>query len=197
MTVDTVVPTIAISSSKTSLKSGETAALTFTLSESASDFVVGDLTAGGGTLSAFAGSGASYTATFTPDASSTASGIVSVSSNKFTDASGNQNADGADANNTVTMTVDTVVPTLAIVSDKASLKAGETASLTFTISESVADFVVGDVTATGGLLSAFAGSGTNYTATFTPTASSTRSSCARPSARAPTSTRSARCACRR
>ena len=172
VTADTGIPTIAITSDKTTLKSGETAALTFTLSEDATDFVVGDVTVTGGTLTAFAGSGSSYSATFTPTAGSAVNGVVSVASGVFTDAAGNANVDGADADNTVTMTVDTGIPTIAITSDKTALMAGETAALTFTLSEDATDFVVGDVTVTGGTLSAFAGSGSSYSATFTPTAGS-------------------------
>jgi len=45
-----------------------------------------------------------------------------------------------------------------------------TLSLTFTASASTDDFDVADITVTNGALSSFAGSGTTYTATFTPTA---------------------------
>jgi Ca2+-binding RTX toxin-like protein len=71
---------------------------------------VGDITFSGGSLSNFSGSGTSYTALFTPTPNSTTNGEVSVSSTKFTDATGNANADGTDSNNTVTMTVNTVTP---------------------------------------------------------------------------------------
>jgi hypothetical protein len=81
--------------------------LTFTLSEAATDFDASDLTVAGGTITSFSGSGTSYSATFTPTANSTSNGVVSVSSNKFSDAAGNSNIDGADANNTVTMSVNT------------------------------------------------------------------------------------------
>jgi hypothetical protein len=172
ISVDTITPTIAIASKKMSLKAGETATLTFTLSESSTDFVVGDVTTTGGTLSAFAGSGANYSATFTPDLSSTTNGVVSVANDRFTGAAGNQNADGSDTNNTVTMVVDTVLPTIAIASNKASLKAGEAATFTFTLSEQATNFVIGDIAVAGGTLGTFAGSGTSYTATFTPTPSS-------------------------
>jgi hypothetical protein len=73
--------------------------------------VVGDVTVAGGTLSNFTGSGTSYTATFTPDTSSTANGTANVALTRFTDAAGNDNT----ASNTVTMTVDTVVPTITIL----------------------------------------------------------------------------------
>ena len=43
-------------------------------------------------------------------------------------------------------------------------------SLTFTTSASTTDFAAGDVVVSGGTLSNFSGSGTTYTATFTPSA---------------------------
>jgi len=104
---DTTPPTIAISTSDSDLTWGESATLTFTLSEASTNFVAGDVTVSGGTLSAFAGSGTSYSATFAPAADSTANGVIRVASGKFTDSANNANPDGADANNTVTMSVNT------------------------------------------------------------------------------------------
>ncbi|RQP16956.1 MAG: gliding motility-associated C-terminal domain-containing protein [Parapedobacter sp.] len=65
--------------------------------------------------------------------------------------------------------VDDLGPTVTISSDKASLKAGETATLTFTLNEASEDFEEEDIIVTGGTLSDFSGSGTSYSATFTPT----------------------------
>jgi hypothetical protein len=101
-------------------------------------------------------------------------GIVSVASNKFSDAAGNQNADGADANNAVSIAIDTVPPTIALASNKASLKAGETANITFTFSEDPShtfawDGLTGDIAITGGTLGAISGIGLTRTAVFTPT----------------------------
>lgn len=124
---DTVAPTIALSASKTSLSFRETAILTFTLSEASTTFTVSDVTVKGGTLSNFAGSGTNYTALFTPTANSTSNGVVRVASGVFTDAAGNANADGSDANNTVTITVNTLpvaitqTNTLSIIVDKGVL----------------------------------------------------------------------------
>ena len=85
----------------------------------ASDFVEADVTVTGGTLSNWStvsssarsdftpASSSSYTATFTPAAGSTSDGVVSVASSKFCDSAGNFNADGSDANNSVTLTIDT------------------------------------------------------------------------------------------
>ena len=106
--IDDVPPTIAITTSDSNLTAGETATITFTLSESSTNFVAGDVTVTGGTLSGFSGSGTTYTATFTPDISSTTNGVVSVSNSAFTDAAGNPNADGSDVNNQVTMAINTI-----------------------------------------------------------------------------------------
>ena len=117
--IDTIRPTVAITTTDNTLAVGETATITFTLSEAASDFVQSDVTVSGGTLSNWtAVSSTVYTATFTPAAGSTTNGVVSVASSKFSDAAGNQNADGSDTNNTVTMTVDTTVtiPSLSVSS---------------------------------------------------------------------------------
>ncbi len=175
-TGDTIPPTISITSDKASLKAGETATLTFSLSENpgTNAFTSGDVSVSGGSLTNFTGSGTSYTATFTPDVNSNTNGIVSIASGVFDDAAGNVNADGADTNNTVTMTVDTIRPTISITSDKSSLKAGESAILTFTLSDNPGSnaFTSADVSVSGGALTNFTGSGTSYTATFTPTANS-------------------------
>jgi hypothetical protein len=175
---DTTAPTIAITSSATSLSGTQTATLTFNLSESSSNFTASDITVSGGTLSNFNGSGASYTALFTPTANSTTNGVVRVASGVFSDAAGNLNADGADSNNTVTMAVntvpsDTVAPTIAVSSNTASLSGSQTATITLTLSESSSNFAASDVTVSGGTLSNFSGSDTSYTALFTPTANST------------------------
>jgi hypothetical protein len=172
MTVDTLLPdttppTIAITTSATSLSASQTSTITFTLSESSTNFTNGDVVVAGGTLSNFNGSGTSYTALFTPTANSTANGTVSVASGVFSDAAGNTNADGLDTNNIITLAVDTVVPTIAVSSNKSSLQGGNTATLTFTLSEASTNFEISDITVEGGTLSNFTGSGTSYSATFT------------------------------
>ena len=82
------------------------------------------------------------------------------------DAAGN-----VSAASTGTVTIDTTSPTVSIArSGSGSLGVGGTDVLTFTLSEVSTNFVNGDVTVSGGALSGFSGSGTTYTATFTPTA---------------------------
>lgn len=164
---DTSPPTVAVTTNAASLSASQTALITFTLSELSTDFVVGDVAVFGGTLSNFSGSGFTYTALFTPTANSTANGSVSVASGVFTDAAGNANADGSDANNLLTLAIDTLIPSIVASSNKSSLQGGDTATLTFTLSEASTNFVASDITVTGGILSNFTGSGTFYTASFT------------------------------
>ncbi|MFM7610248.1 MAG: Ig-like domain-containing protein, partial [Alphaproteobacteria bacterium] len=49
--------------------------------------------------------------------------------------------------------------------------AGETATITFALSEASTDFAIGDLAVSGGTLSAFTGTGTSYSVLFTPTSS--------------------------
>ena len=164
---DTTPPTIAVSSNSNSLSSLQTALLTFTLSEVSTNFSASDVNVLGGTLSNFSGSGTTYTAEFTPLANSNVNGAVSVASGVFTDTAGNLNADGSETNNLLTLAVDTLLPTIAVSSNKSSLQGGDSATLTFTLSEASTSFVGADVVVSSGTLSNFTGSGSSYTATFT------------------------------
>lgn len=72
-------------------------------------------------------------------------------------------------------TIDRTAPTLAIASNKSTLKIGETAVITFTFSEDPGSSFTwngssGDVVVSGGTLSAITGSGLIRSATFTPNA---------------------------
>ncbi|MDP4732408.1 MAG: Ig-like domain-containing protein, partial [Limnohabitans sp.] len=110
LTIDTAAPTIAVTRTGTgTLAVGQTDTITFTLSENATDFVAGDVTVTGGTLSNFSGSGKVYTATFTPNSGS-GTATIFVDSNKFSDVAGNFNADGAEANNTASVPYITLPP---------------------------------------------------------------------------------------
>ncbi len=169
---DSTPPTIAIASSKSALAAGDTATITFTLSEISLNFNIADVVVAGGSLSNFQGSGTSYTATFTAGLTSDAR-TVFVDSQAFSDAAGNFNTDGSDANNRVSMGANVQTPTIAVTASKSMLMTGETSQVTFTLSEASTDFSQADITVVGGKLSNFAGSGTSYTATFTPTSCST------------------------
>jgi len=58
--------------------------VTFTASQSTTNFTAGDVVVGGGTLSNFSGSGTTYTATFTPSAEGATT--IDVAANSFTNA---------------------------------------------------------------------------------------------------------------
>ena len=168
--VNTIAPTIAIATSATALSAGQTATITFTLSEPADDFAATDVLVGLGTLSGFAQQSATvYTATFTPDVGVVGPTAITVVSGRFTNAAGNANV----ANQSQPIAVNTIAPTVAIGTSATTLKAGQTATISFTLSEPASDFDAGDVQVTGGTLSGFAGAGASYTATFTPLPDST------------------------
>lgn len=147
------------------MNSGATSAITFTLSEASTNFTAGDVTVTGGVLSAFAGAGTSYTATFTPTASSTANGTIDVAGGAFTDA--------ADNNNIVAtqnvILVDTIIPTVALTTS-APNPTNSTFTVTATFSEAVTGMALGDFVIGNGTPSAFSGvSSTVYTVLVTPT----------------------------
>ncbi|WP_185155612.1 putative Ig domain-containing protein [Rudanella paleaurantiibacter] len=83
---------------------------------------------------------------------------------RATDGAGNTSVDS----NTNTFTVDTSAPTVTITSSATDPTPTSPIPLTFTFSESVTGFVVEDITVGNGSLSGFAGSGSTYTANFTP-----------------------------
>lgn len=79
---------------------------------------------------------------------------------------------GGDAGGGTPGPVDTQAPVLTITGSAAALKAGGTATITFTFTEDPGtSFTAADITATGGMLGALSGTGLVRTATFTATAS--------------------------
>ena len=145
--------------------------LTFTSSDATNNFVVGDVTVSGGSLSSFSGSGTTYTARLTP--TSDGAITIDVAGGVFTDASGYSNSAAKQFN----WTYDGTGPLLTITaSDGSSSVANNsttndaTLAVTFTANESIEGFAAEDVGVIGGSLSSFSGSGTTYTATFTPSA---------------------------
>jgi hypothetical protein len=109
---DKLAPSMTISSS--TVNSGDTSndstiSLTFTSSESTTNFIEDDITISGGSLSSFSGSGTTYTATLTPSGDATYT--ISVAQNKFTDSGGNNNS----ASNTFTWTYDSTAPLITSI----------------------------------------------------------------------------------
>jgi len=170
--VDTIAPTLAITSNKPAVKASETATVTLTFSEAPTGFVADDVITTGGTLSAPVVTADSkvYTATFTPTAGFEGNASITVANGAYTDTAGNAGGAGT----TPAIAVDTLAPTLAITSNVPAVKISETAAVTLTFSEAPIGFLPGEVTTTGGTLSdpVVTADSKVYTATFTPTAGS-------------------------
>ena len=168
----TTNPTVAISSSASSVKAGATATISFTFSDVPTGVESGDFSVTGGTLGALVQDGQNpklYTAQFTPTPGFQGNASVSIAAGKFTDASGNDN-DASAAN--ASFIVDTVAPGLAIGSDKTSLAAGQSATISFTFDEVPSGFSSASVVAHGGTLVNLAPTADPkvYKATFLPAA---------------------------
>ncbi len=110
-------PTIEIKSNSLSLSNTQTATITFTLNESSANFIASDVIVLGGTLSKFTGDGITFTALFTPTSNSVTTASITVPSGAFSNSKGIANIDGADANNTLKISVNTVT-TPVIVNEK-------------------------------------------------------------------------------
>ncbi len=165
--IDTLAPTLVITSSAGALKAGETAAITFSFSEDpGASFVASDISVSGGTLGALSGSGLTRSATFTPTANlASGAASITVAGGSYDDAAGNLGGAGT----TPAISIDTLAPTLAITSNVSSLKSGESASVTFSFSEDPgASFTASDIVVSSGTLGALSGTGATRTATFTP-----------------------------
>lgn len=163
--VDTRPPTLAITRPGSSpLAAGQTATITFTVSEAVTNFAAGDIGVVGGTLSGFTGAGGVYTALFTPVAGFEGTATITVAAGAFTDAVAQPNAAAM-----LSIPVDTLAPVVTLAGlGEPLLIAGSTALVVITLSESVNDFGLGSLLVSGGSLSSLTGSGTAYQAVFRP-----------------------------
>ncbi|WP_158273315.1 Ig-like domain-containing protein [Limnohabitans sp. WS1] len=171
-TVDTGAPTVqSLSISKASLKAGDTATVTITLSEKVLGFDLSDISADNGVLSNLATSdgGQTWSATFTANANVEDSTNVVQVGTAFTDISGNGALSGA-SNTSNNYAIDSKAPTATIQLANEALKAGQSTTLTITFSEKVADFSNADVTVANGSLGTLssADEGKTWTGSFTP-----------------------------
>ena len=103
-----------------SLTNDATLTITFTANESVTGFAVGDVGITGGSLSSFSGSGATYTATFTP--SSDRNTTVYIPANVYTDQSSNNNLSSNPFYWSYDGTVPTYVSGTYITSDNSEVK---------------------------------------------------------------------------
>lgn len=174
--VDYTPRVVSITTDDAMVGGGEFAIIAIELSEATTDFTVEDLSVVGGTLVDFGGEGTSYFVSFLPNDNAVVDGKVSVREQSFSNAGGTTNSRGG----SVSFKVDTVAPTVAIevggpgYADM-KLTRGETALITFKLSEPSSTFTAADVVVTEGTLSGFKAvvgtgivPGTQYTAVFKP-----------------------------
>ncbi|WP_231105489.1 Ig-like domain-containing protein [Pseudoalteromonas luteoviolacea] len=131
-TLDTTSPTVTtFSASDPTLKVGETATVSITLSESSSDFSVEDISVSGGALSNFsASSGTQYSVVFTPNENTETNATLDINASKFTDSAGNANT----AAQQLTLSVDTSVPSgHAVDIDQTLINRDNESALSFTL----------------------------------------------------------------
>jgi hypothetical protein len=160
-------PTVTITSSAAALAGVQFATITFVLDQESINFLAADAVAVNGTLTEFALQfGDTYTAKFTPTQDFEGLGEVTVAANTFTNGIDEGNLAGELSPK---ITIDTLRPTVAITASSVSLTRGQTSTITFTTSSTAILFAGEDVATSGGTISNFAGSGTAFTATFTPT----------------------------
>ena len=164
---DTIAPTVTIQNAPTNHDGATVFDVSFEFSENVVNFVAGDVTVGGGTLSNFvAVDGNTYTADITPGGA--ADVTIDISANVAQDGAGNNNTAATQV--TVTDASDTIAPTVRIQNAPAEHDQSTGFAVTFEFSENVVNFVAGDVTVGNGTLSNFvAVDGNTYTATITPT----------------------------
>jgi hypothetical protein len=171
--VDSIAPTVSIAPTKAVLKGGERVIYNLTLSEPSRDFKAANIFAVGGTLSGFTAlSSTRYQITFAP-AATAAYRYVTVYDTTFTDLAGNGNI-SANGHVLSSVKVDTVAPTVAVSWSTATLKMGETATVTFRLTEPSTNFTESALRSSGGTLSRFTRlNSSTYTALFTPFAKTT------------------------
>ncbi|MEZ5658997.1 MAG: Ig-like domain-containing protein [Burkholderiaceae bacterium] len=137
--IDTLAPTLTITDNTAGTATGPVL-YTFSFSEAVTGFTAGDVTITNGTAGTLNGSGASYTMSITPNASSTADLLVSVAGAQVQDASGNTNAPASAA----AQAVDTDIPNLVLTDNTPGI-ASAPIVFTFDFGESVTGFDQGDI----------------------------------------------------
>ncbi|WP_315338591.1 Ig-like domain-containing protein [Pseudomonas grimontii] len=170
--IDTQVPTATIVVADTSLNIGETSQVTITFNEAVSGFDNSDLNISNGTLSnvVSADGGVTWTAMFTPNAStSDTTNLITLDNTGLVNGAGNAGVGTTDSNN---FTIDTQRPTATISVADNNLGIGQTTTVTIGFSEAVSGFDLSDLSVANAVLSNLASSdgGKTWTATLTPTA---------------------------
>lgn len=164
---DSVNPTLNITSTSPNPTNANTIPVTFTFSEAVTGFASDDITITNGTISNFSGSGSTYSATVTPSGDGTIS--LFVFQGNAVDNAGNSNTFAS-----FSIVSDRTKPTVTISSPEVSPTSANPIPINFNFSEAVNNFVVGDITVTGGTLSGFSGSGSSYSVNLVLSASGSK-----------------------
>lgn len=167
--VDTIRPSVVITTNSSQIKIGETTTVTFTFSEAVSGFTLADLIVPNGTLSGLVlpSGGRLGTATFTPDMNTNdPSNVITLDNTRLTDLAGNTGVGTTDSNN---FKIDTDRPTSSIEVDDTTLKVGEHATVTIKFSEAVTGFTNADLSVMSGTVGPLSTSDNiTWTTTLTP-----------------------------
>ena len=172
--INTLAPTVTLSSSVAVIKAGQTAIITATFSEVPSGFSVSDFVSAVGDFNGFTSINSThYSVVFTPTAGSSATdSAITIAAGSYTNAAGNLGGAGT----APTLTMDMLAPSIVITDDTAGV-ASAPVTYTFTLSEPSSTFIVADITVTGGTAATSFATGTSgdsvYTLLVTPTANST------------------------
>ncbi|PIL22027.1 hypothetical protein P775_01635 [Puniceibacterium antarcticum] len=103
-------PRVSVTSDVSTLLYGQTATISFELTQTGNLNDLGAIVVSGGRLGAITGSGTTYSATFTPDTNATTSGVITVGNAAFKTLAANLiNKDAAEADNRVSIAVNTVL----------------------------------------------------------------------------------------
>ena len=167
--IDTTIPTVGIVFTDTSLIVGETSLVTFTFNEAITGFTNDDLTIANGSLTTVVSEdNVIWTATFTPtDDLEEATNVVVIDKTGIADTASNTGVGTTDSNN---YAIDTKEPIVTVTMDDYAFKVGETATVTFTFSESPTGFTAADLTIGSGLIGTInSTTSTAQTVEYTPT----------------------------
>ena len=163
-------PTLSWSASPQDILKNNTSTITFSFSESVSEFDEDSVEVSNGSISGFSGSGSSYTATLTPDTDYLGRINVDVRASSF-ESSTTGVTNTTAYNISITVTELAPVPQITITPDPNRLEgAGDTSTISINLSQDSTDFTSSDVYLDPdvGTLSGFTGSGDRYTVTYTP-----------------------------
>lgn len=167
--VDTIRPSVVITTSSPQIKINETTTVTFTFSEAVSGFTLADLIVPNGTLSGLVllPEGRLGTATFTPYMNiNDPSNVITLDNTRLTDLAGNTGVGTTHSDN---FKINTDRPTSSIEVNDTTLKVGEHATVTIKFSEAVTGFTNADLSVMSGTVGPLSTSDNiTWTTTLTP-----------------------------